>query len=97
MLKTNQNPQHFASQFWNDKLCSQDAGQTSSTLFPSPLSIQYPGCGGWGACPILKYALLSCVLRWAHWRWFYPARGSPGLSSQTPLLHAELPVPGMDT
>lgn len=47
MLETNQNQQHFTSQFWNDKLCSWDAGQTSNALFPPSLSIQHLGCGDW--------------------------------------------------
>lgn len=95
VLKTIQSQQHFTSQFWNDKVCSHDAGQTSNTLFPPPLSIQHLGCEVGGAWPLPGCALpgphqmaegLSCVPSWVCWSWFYPAWGSPGLSSQTPLL-----------
>lgn len=95
MLKTNQNHQHFTSQFWNDKLCSQDAGQTWNTWFHSPHSI-HPCVQGLGVLGLSLNALsqghhqmaegLSCVPSWVLWGWFYPAWGSPGLFSQTQLL-----------
>lgn len=56
VLKTNQNQQLFTARFWNDKLCSHDAGQTSNTLFP-PLSVQHVGYGVGGAWPLPKYGL----------------------------------------